>query len=86
MTRDQIIQAMQSNAQRRARLSLLFCERQIALAKAAHPETYGHLGMVHNWGNEAARAVVERGNDRWSQITVACDRRHDALLKILRHA
>ena len=86
MTRNQIIQAMQSNAQRRGKMWRLFCERQIALAKAAHPETGGHLGMVHNWGNEAARSVVERGDARWSKIDAAYEKRYDALINALRHA
>ncbi|CAB4187883.1 hypothetical protein UFOVP1166_8 [uncultured Caudovirales phage] len=79
MTRNQIVQDIQTNAQRRNNAWRLFCNRQIALARAAHPETGGHLGMVHNWGNDAAKAVVERGLDRWACISKAYDNRFDAL-------
>lgn len=29
------------------------------------PRTGGNLGLVHNWGNEAARAAVEHADKRW---------------------
>lgn len=86
MTRNQAIQAMQANYQKRSKAWNLFCARQTALAKAAHPETGGHLGMVHNWGNDAAKAVIAAGDKRWAKISAAYDRRYNALLAAMSEA
>jgi hypothetical protein len=84
MTRDEAFKAMQANGARRSKAWRLFCQRQKALARKADPATGGHLGMVHNWGNQAARDVVARGEGRWKRVQAAFDARYDALLSVMR--
>ena len=39
-------------------------------AKTLHPETGGNPTLVHNWGNEAAKAAWGRAWNRWYRIEV----------------
>lgn len=41
------------------------CQR---LAANAHPETGGNVGLVHNWGNDAAKAIVADCDRIWSRV------------------
>ena len=43
------------------------------LAALAHPETGGNHLCVHNWGNAAARAVLERNRERWARYSKASE-------------
>lgn len=43
-------------------------------AAAAHPETGGQWNLVHNWGNDAARAVIAKAEARWNRIRPIEDR------------
>ena len=47
-------------------------------ARRAHPATDGNALMVHNWGNEAARAVWARADARGSRIYRAMQRLYAA--------
>ena len=40
-------------------------------ARTAHPETGGIEHLVHNWGNEAARAVWRDVWARWRRVDAA---------------
>jgi hypothetical protein len=54
------------------RLWKLHVNRTIKLAAIAHPETGGNWLMIHNWGNDQARAIYSRANVRWNAIESAC--------------
>lgn len=43
-------------------------------ARRAHPETDGNENLVHNWGNEAARAVWEAAWKRVRRFDAAFER------------
>lgn len=44
------------------------------LGARAHPETDGNSLLIHNWGNDAARAVEARFWERWRRADGAADR------------
>lgn len=46
-----------------------------------HPETGGHLGLVHNWGNAAAREAVEKAESAWRRYADKADARINALMR-----
>lgn len=46
-----------------------------------HPETGGHMGLVHNWGNAAAREAVARFWQSWRAYADSADRRINALMR-----
>lgn len=58
----------------RTRLFHAFADKVKARAAIADPATNGHPLYVHNWGNDAAKAVYEHGRLRWSVISAAADR------------
>ena len=50
------------------RMWTLRIEVAYKLASAAHPATSGNPSLVHNWGNDAARAIwqnQDRRDNRW---------------------
>lgn len=68
--------AIQRNGQRKNKLWRAHCETLQARVAALHPETGGHLGLAHNWGNAAAREAIRRADSRWQRISAALDRRY----------
>lgn len=46
-----------------------------------HPATGGHLGLVHNWGNDAARAAVREADKRWQRFSAWHDKRYRELAR-----
>ena len=56
-------------------------ERTKLLAKRAHPETNGEDLFVHNWGNEASKAVWAAFWARWRKI----DPIYEALCQAAEH-
>ena len=50
-------------------------DKLITRVRKLHPETNGHLGMVHNWGNEAARQAVTQADARWHRFAAYYDKR-----------
>ena len=45
-----------------------------------HPATNGHIGLVHNWGNAAAREAVSKAQARWDSYQARYDREARALM------
>lgn len=62
-----------ANGRKRHRAWRAFCGRQRKLGALAHPATGGDAGLIHNWGNDEARAVVARGWARWRAYQAASD-------------
>lgn len=46
-----------------------------------HPATGGHIGLVHNWGNAAAREAVTKANAAWRRYADSVDCRVNALMR-----
>lgn len=46
-----------------------------------HPETNGMPGLVHNWGNEEARAMLRRSNERAWRFSDYSNRRYRELMR-----
>ena len=59
------------------RLGRLTRER---IAKA-HPDTGGHPGLVHNWGNPEARAILKASEERWRKIAKRFDAQYAAAIE-----
>ena len=57
----------------RQRIFALNCRISMALAAKAHPATGGNKTLVHNWGNDAARAVWQRRDELDDKIRRATD-------------
>jgi len=76
-----MVKASRALSERKARIG----DRAVRLAyqQAAkhHPETGGHPLMVHNWGNEAARAVWNREAARMRRVGDYCDREYRRIWK-----
>lgn len=49
--------------------------------RALHPETGGHLGLAHNWGNAAAKEAIRAANQRWRKYADMHDKRANALMR-----
>lgn len=64
---------LQTIGAKRVRAFRAHCGASRRLMAAAHPETGGNLGLVHNWGNEAARAIRARCDARWRAYADASD-------------
>lgn len=52
-------------------------ERARKRAKAAHPETGGEPLLVHNWGNETAKAAWAQMSETAAKVQKAYDRLRD---------
>ena len=65
---------------RRTRAYQASTARATREAMAAHPATGGHWGMVHNWGNDEARAAIERHHVRWARLDAKFDRQYHKAL------
>lgn len=61
-----------------------FMRRTHKLAALADPRTGGNEMLVHNWGNDQARAVWAHGWERWRRYGAAFDRRYRAMLDAAR--
>ena len=59
---------MKNKYDQKNRLWTLCMDQGRRSAKKAHPETGGNPTLVHNWGNEAAKAAWERAWGRWYKI------------------
>jgi len=46
-----------------------------------HPETGGHIGLVHNWGNPAAREAVAQFWKSWRAYSDRIDARVNVLMR-----
>ena len=49
------------------------CEALQAELARLHPATGGHIGLVHNWGNPAAREALARSWIRWRKFSDKCE-------------
>lgn len=66
---------------KRSRAWATFTARQRKLGAALDPRTGGDAGLIHNWGNEAARAAMLRGWARWHAYSDASNARYRVLCK-----
>ena len=62
------------------------CRVAIAQAAKAHPDTGGCPLLVHNWGNDHARAIMARKDRRASVIHAWQQREHDAAWRAMMEA
>lgn len=47
--------------------------RAMAVCAKLHPATGGNLGLVHNWGNEQAKAAARYHVDLWRKFSDRID-------------
>lgn len=66
---------------RKRRAWATFTARQRKLGAVLDPRTGGHAGMIHNWGNDAARAALRRGWARWHAYAAAIEPAIDAAMR-----
>jgi hypothetical protein len=45
-----------------------------------HPETGGHYGMAHNWGNAEAQSALVLGRERWARYSAYRERAGSAII------
>jgi hypothetical protein len=68
-----------------ARIDRLLAANQRAACKRAHPETDGNIGLVHNWGNDAARAARARYDARAQAYRAIYERLYHATEHAQKH-
>lgn len=71
---------LQSLIQRKNRLWEAHSAALIARVAKVHPETGGHLGCAHNWGNAAARDAIAKAQARWDKYHARYERQARALM------
>lgn len=79
-----MIEAIQANYRHGARMWDHHRQALINRIKRIDPATNGHLGCVHNWGSEQARAIVALSDQRWQRYRRVLDKRYDQLIRLMR--
>ena len=72
---------LQRACQRKERYWRAHCEALRNRVARLHPETGGHIGLVHNWGNPAAREAVAKAGAAWRRYADSADKRINALMR-----
>ena len=57
------------------------CDELRARLARLDPRTAGHLGLVHNWGNEKAKAAAGQASIRWQRFSEWHERRYRELMR-----
>ena len=60
--------------EQRVRLFHKMVDLTTARAKRRHPATGGNHQLVHNWGNDEAKAIWHHSQRAWASISEAFDR------------
>lgn len=79
--------ALMRHLARKNRAWRRFMSRTIRLAAIADPRTGGNELLIHNWGNDAAKAVWRDGWRRWHAYSKRAEViSRDLMMRHIRHA